>query len=158
MIARNEMDQHNKEKMTEHMRLTFEKTTTTIFNKLHNDIWALRNDMPSNNLHKDVSELHEKVDGLCNKFSDFSKECKGINGQGAQMEMAKQDSMWVSPIRPHLTTIVLCVIIAILILLLLQSESVCGSNMSIHDGEMLDQVAPCIIGMVNIEREERRLA
>ena len=156
MIARNEVDRHNNEKMTEHMQLTFEKTTTTIFNELHNDIRTWRSDMPSSNLHKDVSELHKKVDDLHKGFSDFCKECKGISGQGAQMEMAKQDNMRVSPIRPHLTTIVLCVIIAILMLLLLQSESVCGSNMTIHDGEMLDQVAPCIIRMANFAELKRK--
>ena len=149
MIARNEMDQHNKEKMTEHMWLTFEKTTTTIFNELHNDIRTLHNDISSSNLHKDVGELHKKVNDLRKEFSDFCKVFNGISGQGDQMEMAKQDNMLVSPIRQHLTTIVLCVIIAILILLLLQSESLYGSNMSIHDGEMLDQIAPCIIRMVN---------
>ena len=31
MIARNEMDQHNKEKMTEHIRLTFKETTIQLF-------------------------------------------------------------------------------------------------------------------------------
>ena len=69
--------------MTEHMQLTFEKTTTTNFNELHNDIRALHNDIPSSNLHKDVGELHAwKVDEL-------HKECKGVSGQGSQMEMAK---------------------------------------------------------------------
>ena len=93
MIARNEMDQYNKEKMTEHIRLTFEKTTTIIFSELHNDIRALGYDMPSSNLHKDVSELHKKVDDLLKEFSDFCKVYNGITGQGAQMEMAKQDNM-----------------------------------------------------------------
>ena len=88
------------------------------------------NDIPSSNLHKDVSELHKKVDDLHKEYSDYCKVCNSITGQGAHMEMAKQDNTVVSPIRQHLTTIVLCVIEAILKLLLLQSESVSGSNMS----------------------------
>ena len=122
MIARNEVDQHNKEKMTEHIRLTFQatKTTTIILSQLHNDIRALRNDVPFSNLHKDVVEVHENVSNLHQEFhkefSELRKECKGISRQGAELEIAKrQDNMLVSLIRSHLTVIVLCVIVAILL-------------------------------------------
>ena len=121
MIARNEVDQHNKEKMTEHIRLTFKETTTTILNELHNEIRALRNDMPFSNLDKDVAEVHKNVNDLREEFSDLRK---GISGQGAQLEIGRQDNMLVSPIscRSHFTIIVLCVIVSMLTVVLLQSH------------------------------------
>ena len=76
MIARNEMDQHNKEKMTEHIQVSLEKTTTTILSELRNDIRALRNDMHFSNLHKDVVEVHKNVSDLSKEFNDLCKVCK----------------------------------------------------------------------------------
>ena len=115
MITRNEMDQHNKKKMTEHMQLTFKETTTTVFNELRNEIKALRNDMPS---HKDVCEVHKEV---CDLRKEFSEVCKGISGQGPRLEIPRQDNIVVSPIRLYLTAIVLCAAVAILTAVLLQT-------------------------------------
>ena len=137
VIARNEVDQHNKEKMTEHIRLTLKETTTTNFNEL---IRALHNDMPFSNLHNDVGEVHKTVSDLHKEFhkefSELHKECKGISKQVAQLEIAKQDNRPVSPLRSHFTTIVLCVIVAVL----LQSYFTITPDLDVTQPELVEKI------------------
>ena len=206
-IPQDNTDEHKKvcPEMTEHIRLTFQatKTTTTILSQLHNDIRALHNDMPFSNLHKDVVEVHENVSDLHKEFhkefSELRKECKGVSRQGAQLKIAKRwDNMLVSLIRSHLTVIVLCVMVAILLQsyftitpdlddtqpelvekskyidkqplvkltqtgrhLLSLSESVIRGNESLWSlilfvtSEMLDQVAPAILKMVDFAKSRQ---
>ena len=88
--------------MTEHMQLTFEKTTTTNFNELHNDIRALHNDIPSSNLHKDVGELHEKL-------MSCIKSAKALVGKVLRWKWPNKITCWYLP--SDYTSLQLCCVL-----------------------------------------------